>query len=161
MPRAHFVSCHLPSCHVRSCRVISPRAVPCIMSCLASCHIMSHIVSLLLVSCHAVSCCDIQYLSEGGRKGVKVATENGSWSQKRMNHFRCSVALLLTTRQETRQVHKQGRQDPSYEAMPNNVKTANHLQAEHNEATNSLHKENLPRRNLKGERQRQSQPQNS
>ena len=88
-----------------------------------------------------------------------------------MNHFRCSVALLLTTQQEPRQVHKRGRQDPSHEAMPN-VKTANHLQAEHNEATNSLHEESLPRSNLNGERQRQSpsasnnpsddrQPQNS
>ena len=51
---------------------------------------------------------------------------------------------------------KRGRQDPSQEAMPNNVKTANDLHAERNEATNSLHEENLPRSTLKGERQRQS-----
>ena len=82
-----------------------------------------------------------------------------------MIHFRkCSVApplllllllRLLTTQQETRQVHKRGRKDPSHEAMPNNVKTAKHLQPEHDEATNSLHEENLPR-SLKGEGQRQS-----
>ena len=48
-------------------------------------------------------------------------------------------------------MHKRGRQDPSHEAMSNNVKTANHLQAERKEATNSLHEENLPRSNSKGE----------
>ena len=74
-----------------------------------------------------------------------------------MSHFRCSVAQLLTTHQEPRQVHKRGRQDSSHETMPNNNgKTANHLQAERNEATNSLQQENLLRSNLKGERQRQS-----
>ena len=72
-----------------------------------------------------------------------------------MNHFRCSVAQLLTTHQEP-QVHKRGRQNPSHETMPNNGKTANHLQAERNEATNSLQQENLLRSNIKGERQRQS-----
>ena len=72
-----------------------------------------------------------------------------SWSQKRMNHFRCSIAQLPTTHQEPRQVHKRGRQDPSHEMMPNNGKTANHLQAERNEATNSLQQENLLRSNLK------------
>ena len=78
-----------------------------------------------------------------------------SWSQKRMNHFRSSVAQLLTTHQEPRQVHKRGRQDPSHETMPNG-KTANHLQAKGNEATNSLQEENLLRSKLKGKRQRQS-----
>ena len=49
-----------------------------------------------------------------------------------------------------------GRQDPNHEAMPNNVKIANHLQAEHNEATNTLQEVNIPQSNSKGESQRQS-----
>ena len=76
-----------------------------------------------------------------------------------MNHFRSSVAQVLTTHQEPRQVHKRGRQDPSHETMPNSGKTANHLQAERHEATNSLQQENLLRSKLKGKRQWQS-PQN-
>ena len=53
-------------------------------------------------------------------------------------------------------MHTRGRQDPSHETMANNGKTANHLQAERNEATYTLQQENLLRSNLKGERQRQS-----
>ena len=69
-----------------------------------------------------------------------------------MNHFRRSVAQLLTTHQEPRQVHKRGRRDPSHETVPNNSKTTNQLQAKGNEATNSLQQENLLQSNSKGER---------
>ena len=69
-----------------------------------------------------------------------------------MDHFRCSVAQLLTTHQEPRQVHKRGRRDPGHETVPNNGKATNHLQAKGNEATNSLQQENLLRSNSKGER---------
>ena len=44
-----------------------------------------------------------------------------SWSQKRMDHFSCSVAQLLATHQEPRR----DRRDPGHKTLPNNGKITN------------------------------------